>query len=47
MHIDPKQGHPAMDYSEHTKTYNLFLKGSLYLLGSVVVIMAFLFFFVA
>ena len=47
MHIDPKQGHPAMDYSEHTKTYNLFLKGSLYLLVSVAVIMAFLFFFVA
>ena len=47
MHIDPKQGHPAMDYSEHMKTYNLFLKGSLYLLASCVMIVAFLFFFVA
>ena len=47
MHIDPKAGHPAMDYSEHTKTYRLFLKGSLYLLISVVVIMGFLAIFVA
>ncbi|MCJ7597717.1 MAG: aa3-type cytochrome c oxidase subunit IV [Methyloceanibacter sp.] len=35
-----------MDYAEHTKTYNLFLKGSLYLLISVVAIMAFLAIFV-
>ena len=47
MHIDPKEGHPAMDYSEHTKTYKLFLKLTLYLLVGVVVIMAFLFIFVA
>jgi aa3 type cytochrome c oxidase subunit IV len=47
MRIDPKAGHPAMDYAEHTKTYNLFLKGSLYLLICVVAIMAFLAIFVA
>jgi hypothetical protein len=35
-----------MDYAEHTKTYNLFLKGSLYLLVSVVAIMVFLAIFV-
>ena len=47
MHIDPKKGHPAMDYAEHTKTYNLFLKGTLYLLIGCAAIMAFLFTFVA
>ena len=46
MHIDPKAGHPAMDYAEHSKTYNLFLKGALYLLISVVAIMVFLAIFV-
>jgi Bacterial aa3 type cytochrome c oxidase subunit IV len=47
MHIDQKRAHPAMDYAEHTKTYGLFLKGTLYLLLAVVAIMAFLAFFVA
>jgi hypothetical protein len=46
MHIDPKTGHPAMDYAEHTKTYGLFLKGTLYLLLGVVAIMVFLAVFV-
>lgn len=46
MHIDPKAGHPAMDYAEHTKTYGLFLKGTLYLLAGVVAIMVFLAIFV-
>jgi len=26
MKIDPSEGHPAMDYPEHVKTYKLFLK---------------------
>jgi hypothetical protein len=47
MHIDPKAGHPAMDYTEHTRTYRLFLKGTLYLLIGCAAIMAFLFIFVA
>jgi hypothetical protein len=47
MHIDPKDCHPAMDYTEHQKTYRLFLKGTLYLLVGVVVIMAGLALFVA
>ena len=46
MHIDPKAGHPAMDYAEHSRTYRLFLKGTLYLIVSVVVIMALLAVFV-
>jgi hypothetical protein len=46
MKIDPKECHPAMDYSEHQKTYKLFLKGSAYLLGGVVVLMALLALFV-
>jgi len=24
MHIDPKEGHPDMDYAEHMGTYNVF-----------------------
>ena len=47
MHIDPKEGHPAMDYAEHQKTYKLFCKlTGLTILGAVVV-MAALYFFVA
>ena len=30
MHIDPKEGHPAMDYTEHQRTYRLFLKLTVY-----------------
>ncbi len=46
MRIDPNEGHPAMDYAEHEKTYKLFLKGTVYLLISVIAIMAFLAVFV-
>jgi hypothetical protein len=46
MHIDPKECHPAMDYTEHQKTYRLFLKGTVYLLASVVVLMVLLAIFV-
>jgi Bacterial aa3 type cytochrome c oxidase subunit IV len=46
MKIDPSEGHPAMDYSEHQRTYSLFLKGTLILLVGVVAIMAFLAIFV-
>jgi hypothetical protein len=47
MRIDPNEGHPAMDYAEHGKTYKLFLKGTVWLVVSVVVLMALLFAFVA
>jgi hypothetical protein len=46
MHIDPSEGHPAMDYAEHQRTYSLFLKGTLYLIVSVIAIMALLAVFV-
>lgn len=46
MHIDPKEGHPAMDYAEHEKSYKLFLRGTIYILISVIAIMAFLAVFV-
>jgi hypothetical protein len=46
MHIDPAEGHPAMDYAEHQRTYKLFLKITLYTIVSVVVLMAILAIFV-
>jgi Bacterial aa3 type cytochrome c oxidase subunit IV len=46
MRIDSSEGHPAMDYAEHQKTYKLFLKGTVWLVGSVVVLMALLYVFV-
>ncbi|MGC1179687.1 MAG: aa3-type cytochrome c oxidase subunit IV [Methyloceanibacter sp.] len=46
MRIDPAEGHPAMDYSEHQRTYKLFLKLALYTIASVIVIMVILAVFV-
>lgn len=46
MHIDPKEGHPAMDYAEHERTYKLFCKLTLYSIVSMVVLMAALYLFV-
>ncbi|MGH6832691.1 MAG: aa3-type cytochrome c oxidase subunit IV [Methyloceanibacter sp.] len=46
MHIDPKECHPAMDYSEHKKTYKLFLKLTIWTIAGVVALMAFLYLFV-
>jgi hypothetical protein len=46
MHIDPKEGHPAMDYAEHQRTYRLFLKLTVYTIVGVVALMAFLYTFV-
>jgi hypothetical protein len=40
MKIDPSEGHPAMDYAEHQKTYKLFLKLTLYTIVGVIVLMA-------
>jgi hypothetical protein len=47
MHIDPKECHPAMDYTEHQKTYKLFCKLTAWTIFGVVVAMAALYFFVA
>ena len=33
MHIDPKEGHPEMDYAEHLGTYKLFC--GLFLWGTI------------
>jgi hypothetical protein len=46
MKIDPSEGHPAMDYAEHQKTYKLFLKLTLYTIVGVIVLMALLAVFV-
>jgi len=42
MHIDPKEGSPAMDYTEHLKTYNLFCKLALYTVIGVAAVMVLL-----
>ncbi len=47
MRLDPAEGHPAMDYAEHERTYKLFLKLTGYLIIGVVIIMALLAIFVA
>ena len=31
MSIDTSHGHPAMDYKEHTRTYDGFIKGTVVL----------------
>jgi hypothetical protein len=46
MHIDPTECHPAMDYSEHQRTYKLFLKLALYAIVGVVILLALLAVFV-
>ncbi len=46
MHIDPKEGHPAMDYAEHERTYKLFTKLTLVTIVGVAALMAFLYIFV-
>ncbi len=40
MTFDPSTGHPAMDYAEHERTYNGFIKGTIILTGIVIVILA-------
>jgi hypothetical protein len=47
MRIDPKEGSPAMDYTEHMKTYHLFCKLAAYTIIGVIVVMAALALFVA
>jgi hypothetical protein len=40
MKIDPAEGHPAMDYPEHVRTYHLFLRLSAYTIVIVAIILA-------
>jgi hypothetical protein len=42
MAIDPTGGHPAMDYSEHQRTYSGFLKATVALIVLVTLILLFL-----
>ena len=46
MAIDPKGGHPAMDYPEHIRTYAGFLKVTTVLIVLIVLLMLFLLYLV-
>ncbi|HSD92658.1 MAG TPA: aa3-type cytochrome c oxidase subunit IV [Methyloceanibacter sp.] len=46
MHIDPKECHPAMDYTEHQNTYKLFCKLTVWTIIGVVATLALLYIFV-
>lgn len=40
MSIDTTDGHPAMDYAEHERTYRGFLRGTVFLTTLVILILA-------
>lgn len=42
MAIDPTGGHPAMDYPEHIRTYNGFIKATIFLIVFCVLTLLFL-----
>lgn len=42
MSVDTSQGHPAMDYAEHTRTYKGFLRATMILIVFVVCVLAYL-----
>jgi hypothetical protein len=42
MAIDPKGGHPAMDYAEHLRTYGGFLKATTILIVLVALLLLYL-----
>jgi hypothetical protein len=42
MAVDPAGGHPAMDYSEHLRTYSGFLKATVILVVLVTAVLFFL-----
>jgi hypothetical protein len=42
MAIDPAGGHPAMDYTEHVRTYKGFLRATMILIALVAVILLYL-----
>ena len=46
MHIDPAECHRSMDYSEHQRTYKLFLKLALYTVIGVAALLVLLTVFV-
>ena len=42
MSVDTKNGHPAMDYPEHLRTYHGFLRGSIILSVLVALLLVFM-----
>ncbi len=40
MGIDATGGHPGMDYAEHQKTYEGFLRGAMILVAALVVLLS-------
>lgn len=40
MAIDTTQGSPSMDYTEHTRTYKSFLRGTQLMIAFLVVLLA-------
>lgn len=45
MSIDTSRGHPAMDYREHERTYNGFIRGAMFLTAFVIFVLASMAFF--
>lgn len=39
MGIDTSKGHPAMDYPEHERTYNGFIKGTIFSTVAIIAIL--------
>ncbi len=39
MGIDTSKGHAAMDYAEHERTYNGFIKGTIYSTIAVIAVL--------
>lgn len=42
MSVDTSQGHKAMDYREHERTYAMFIKGTVILAVFCAVVLAFM-----
>lgn len=40
MSVDTSGGHPAMDYKEHTRTYDGFVRGTVALVVFIVLLLA-------
>jgi hypothetical protein len=45
MSIDTSKGHPAMDYNEHIRTYDGFVKGTIVLIVLIAIILLGMLFF--
>ncbi|MEO0672035.1 MAG: aa3-type cytochrome c oxidase subunit IV [Pseudomonadota bacterium] len=45
MSVDTSEGHPAMDYDEHRKTYRLFIKLTQFVVVGVVLLLLAMAFF--